>query len=130
MKYQPRHYAKALELSMRGKGKKERRAIARRFLSVLERHRATHRLETILHEFERQECAARGLKKITITSAAPLTAAVRRSIMKFFSGHAFLKEVTAPELLAGIQITVDDELFIDASGRRQLDRIFKNPSHV
>mgnify|MGYP003394656396 FL=1 len=64
------------------------------------------------------------MRKVRIESAAPVSAQLKKEISEILGKKIVLEEKTRPDLLAGIKILVDDELLIDATGKRQLERIF------
>lgn len=123
MRYRVAQYAEALFGTLEDKNEKERRAIARRFGALLARHRMLGKADAILSAYEKIILRARGARKIMIESAAPVSASLKKEIKKILGAKIYFEEKENPALLAGIKILMDDELLIDASGRRQIDRM-------
>lgn len=123
--YHPAHYAEALRAACaEHRSPKERQEIFRRFLNLLWRNHDTSKLAGILKDVERLELRARGLQKIEIASVAPLSPGLRREIKEIVGRKNVINEVLREELLAGIRVLINDEFLIDASGKRQLERMF------
>jgi len=124
MKYSPRQYAAALRAALEEKSGHERKEILKNFVRALARARTLAKLPVILREVEKQALAAEGLKKVEVESASPVDEKTRKEIERRLGHKIFLKEKINPELLAGIRILVDDETLIDASAKRQLEKMF------
>lgn len=119
-------YARALHDALENATTDEDRAkMIRRFLLLLRIHSASGNLSRILSAVEKFYCRSRGLRKIAVETSSGLSNTARGEIRKIFGENIVLDEVVLPELLAGIRITVDDELLIDASGKRQLEYLFR-----
>lgn len=103
------------------------------FLYVLVDKKREEYLETILSVFQERLREARGEVACHVKSAKPLTAAVRKDLEKSlatFSGKKVqLTEEVAPELLAGMVVTVVDRV-IDTSFRHQLREVEDRLSRV
>ena len=99
-------------------------ALIRRFMVALRKNRDTRRLGAILRKVEKKLLADQGLQKVSVTSASPLAPAVKKEIAATLEKKPLWEETVDPSMLAGIRILIDDELLIDASARRRLDRIF------
>ncbi|MBI4084926.1 MAG: F0F1 ATP synthase subunit delta [Candidatus Liptonbacteria bacterium] len=125
MKYQPRQYATALRAALEGKDEGIRHAIIKRFLLLLRKNKDGGKLRTILHELMRQDLDMQGLHTLHIESAAPLPAPIRREIKEMFDERILLRESVKEELLGGMTILLDEEIFIDASARRGLTHLFQ-----
>jgi len=125
MKYSPRQYAEVLLSALEGKLEKERKEILKRFVSVLAKNRDLSRLGAILCELEREFFKKSGMKKIWVESVSPLSVGLRKEIEAAVGGKTYLHEKINPSLLAGIRILINDELLIDASARRQIEKLFK-----
>ncbi|TSC75151.1 MAG: ATP synthase subunit delta [Parcubacteria group bacterium Gr01-1014_33] len=124
MKYSPRQYAAALCGVLEKKSERERKEVVKNFLRALAREKMHAKLPMILREAEKQILARQGIKKVSVESASPLSAKIKKEIGAIFGKKIHLEEKTNPALLAGIKILVDDELLVDASGRRRVERLF------
>lgn len=123
MKYRPAQYAEALHRALSGKKEPERRAIARRFAQVLMRRRMLGRTGVILAAYEKILLRVQGVRRVRLESADPVSARVKTDISGILGVKVYFEEVGNPALLAGVKILIDDELLIDASARRQIDRM-------
>ncbi len=124
MKYGISKYARALYGSLEGKSEAEQRAVARRFAEVLMRHRALGKTRAVLAAYEKISLRAQGAVKVRVESAARVPAELRKKIRGILGAKIYFEEVENAGLLAGVKILIDDELLIDASGRRQIERMF------
>lgn len=124
MKYSNSQYARAVRESLKGKSVSERREILKNFLAVLRKNRDAGRLNRILKEIERESLKAAGMRKVAVESAAELSRNTRKEIEEIFGRKIVMREKINPAILAGVKITVDDELLIDASASRQLSQMF------
>jgi len=124
MRYRPAQYAEALYEALEGKGPKDRRTIARSFARMISRHRMTAKTSVILAAYEKLSLRRRGMHKVRIEAAGPVSEQTRKEIREILDAKIHFEEVDNPDLLAGVKILVDDELLIDASARRQLDNLF------
>jgi len=140
MKYLPGHYAKALYEALEGQDKEDRGGIAgkrgradeamlKRFVGIVRKNGDGKSLNTILARYEKIYLEKKGLKKIEIESASPISAAIKAEIEKAggdaaTSGKIILSEKVNPELLAGLKLLVNDTLLIDATGRTRIKKLF------
>lgn len=124
MRYSPKQYASALLFALEKKSAVERKKIFQQFLSLVNKKGDSSRLGLIVRETERQYLKNEGLKKVTLESADPVSAKVRKEVEEILGRDIILEEKINPELIAGIKILVNDELLIDASAENQLRRLF------
>lgn len=124
MRYAIRQYAEALLGALEDKSGRVQSEVIRRFLSVIRKNKDWSKLGRILHEVEKQSLRKRGMRKVEVESAAPLSRELIKEIEKFLGKKLVLEEKVRPELLSGIKILVDNELLIDASAKRGLDSLF------
>ena len=124
MKYRISQYAQALHTALDGKKKTEQHAIARRFAGVLIRRRMIAKSHLILAAYEKLVLCARGERKVRIESAGPVPEQLKKEIRGVLDAKIHFEELVNPELLAGAKILVDDELLIDASAKKQIERMF------
>ena len=123
MKYAVSQYAEALVESLEGHTDKERKRLVRNFLSLLRTHRASSQLPRILGQAEAYILKKQGLKKVCIESPSPLSRATVHEIKKILGQNIVIEESSNPRLLAGINILVDNETLIDATGKTQLEKM-------
>jgi F-type H+-transporting ATPase subunit delta len=93
------------------------------FLKVLNRHDRLGYLSAIRREADRQFRVMRGLVDVTLQTAQPLEADLRRDVVAALRGalgtEPEITELTDPALLGGLVVTVGDTVF-DGSLRTQL----------
>lgn len=124
MRYNTGQYAAALTSALADAPSDKRSLMIRRFLHLLRKNKDTRRLGAIVRKVEKQSLADQGLQKIALISASPVAPATKKEIEKILSRKPLWEETVDPMMLGGIRILVDDELLIDASARRRLDRMF------
>jgi len=125
MRFNTRIYIKALLDALEKKEDEKKREILRRFLIILRKNRDLAKLNLILRGVEKEYLKRTNLKKINIEAAAKIKDPLRQKVLNIFGRKSLLIEKTNPELLAGIKIIVDNELLIDASGKKLIDTLFK-----
>ena len=125
MKYTIRQYAEALNSALKGKEAAERKKVVGRFLNILRKHRDSARLGRILKEVELLYLKESGLRKVRVEAASPVTDDIRQKVKEILGGKIYLEEEVNPELLAGLRILVDEELFIDASAKRRIGEMLR-----
>lgn len=124
MKYSSKQYAIVLLSVLEGKSEKDRKEVLRKFVAVLAKNRDLARLGAILRETEREFLKQSGAKKVLVESASPVNPSLRHEIENAVGGKIWWYEKTTPEFLAGIRILINDETLIDASGKRQIEKMF------
>ncbi len=125
MKYATGQYATALGAALTNVPAAERPALIRRFLVMLRKNKDSRRLDAIIAKVEKQSLADQGLQKVSVASASPLTPELKKEIAATLDKKPLWEETVDPALLGGIRILIDDELLIDASARRQVERMFR-----
>ncbi|MCC2630833.1 MAG: synthase delta subunit [Candidatus Paceibacter sp.] len=124
MRHTPHHYALALYESLDGKVATKRKGVIKRFLGMLERNHDMRMLRSIINHYEKIFLARHGMQKIEVTSASPLSHHVRQAIEASLGVPVLFAEKVDPSVLAGLTILVDDTLYIDASGKTQINNLF------
>lgn len=124
MPYSSRQYASALVAALKGKSDSEQKEAIRRFIALLRKRGLWSRRMLMLKETERQYLKEAGAAKVSLASAAPLAPETRRGIERVLGKNILWQERIDPGLLAGIKILVNEELLIDATAKRQIERMF------
>jgi F0F1-type ATP synthase delta subunit len=130
MKHAPHVYAKALVevLEDASKAQHETKAkddeIAKNFLALVRKNGDESHLKKILEEASRFARGKTGVRKVTVESARALKPAQKETIKKFLKPGDIVEERIDPELIAGIRITLNDELQFDGSLRNKLNQAF------
>lgn len=124
MKYRVTQYAQALHAALKNEPASKQKEIMRRFVVLLGRHRMSAKSGLIVSAYEKIVLRESGMRKVKIESAAPITEHLKKEISGILGKKILIEEKMNPELLAGIKILVDNELLIDASAKRQLEKLF------
>lgn len=124
MRYTIKQYAYVLLSVYSDKAGEEKREVIKRFLGVLRKNRDGPKLSLILQEAEKIHFKESGLRKIDLESASGASETAKKEISEILDGNLFFREKINPELLAGIRILIDGETLIDASAKKQMDRLF------
>src|SRR5580698_2296783 len=120
MKYPTHIYAKALvEVLTDAKGKDEAK-FADNFIALVRRNGDEMHLRKILEEASRFARGQSGIRKVVVESARTLTKSQQKEVSRFIRKEDVVVEKVDPELVAGIKITVNDELQFDGSLSRKL----------
>ena len=72
-------------------------------------------LAGVVESLERRIEKERGVRRITIEAARPLTAAQRKAITSTLRPTDHISEVVRPALIAGTRILIDESEVIDSS---------------
>jgi F0F1-type ATP synthase delta subunit len=125
MKYAPHIYAKALvEVLTTFKGSKaEQDALAKNFLALVRKNGDESHLRKILEEASRFARGKSGVRKITVASARELSPSQRKTMEKFITPGDVVESRIEPDLIAGIKITLNDELQFDGSLKTKLNKV-------
>ncbi len=127
MKYIPKLYATALAdlITSRLKPEEEKR-VAANFLAVVGRNGDTGKLSQIVAEAERILRIRSGHRKVVVESARPLAPELQKSLRGQFGKEDVFETKLTPALVAGVKVTVNDELQYDGSLRRKLSVLFND----
>lgn len=123
MKYPTNIYAKALvEVLAASKGQTASDGeIANNFLALVKKNGDEGHLKKILEEASRMARGKSGVRKVTVASARSLTAAQKKSLDQFTKPGDVMEEEIDPDLIAGIKITINDEMQYDGSLKNKLN---------
>jgi F0F1-type ATP synthase delta subunit len=96
--------------------------IAKNFLAVVRRNGDEGHLRKILEEASRLARGKSGVRKVTIESARQLNASQKGAMKHFVRAGDAIEERIDPDLVAGVRVTLDDELQFDGSLKNKLNR--------
>ncbi|MDO8516163.1 MAG: F0F1 ATP synthase subunit delta [bacterium] len=117
-------YAKAF-LEVTEADPKDPQSLVKNLIAVIERNGDWPRREAIVTAVEKMWRAKHDRSLVTIESARKLTESQRGAITKDFPKSFDIKEVQNPELLAGVRMTLNDELERDGSLAHLMNQLFK-----
>lgn len=130
MRYTNEQYAESLLRALEGKSGAKQKETIRNFLYVLLRKGDFYRLPLVVQKFEKKYRAHNGINKVRIEYPDKVIAVVKKQIENILGKKIVWEEKTNSTLLAGIKIVVNDELLIDASAKRQLDKMIGPIRHI
>lgn len=126
MKYSAQHYAEALFETLEDVSGERRRGALEGFLRTLRRNRDVGRLNQILRHYEKIYLLRKGMVKVKIETPESPSDGLKRSIEKAIGKPVVFTERRNPKLLAGVVITLNDAILIDASASTKLDSLLSN----
>jgi F0F1-type ATP synthase delta subunit len=122
MKHSPQIYAKAFsEIVMRSPVKKA--DLVKSFLTLVKKNNDQYLLKKIYEQAEKNVREKTGKRKLVVEiarKAKGLDAAVRKIAKK----SDIVEEKINPDLIAGIKITINDEMQFDGSMSRKIKKLF------
>lgn len=122
MKYSVHTYAKALVEAIEDPKVKDD-AIEKNFLAVVRKYGDESHFRQILEEASRLARGKSGIRKVTVESARSLSDSQKKILAQFMKPQDEVEERIDPELVAGIKITVNDELQFDGSLKTKLNKV-------
>jgi len=124
MKYTPTVYASAFLGALGDKGVTQK--IAGNFLRLVRRNGDLPKLSEILRNIEKLFYKKKGIIKVEVMTARDMKKELESKLRERFGKKADINFVVKPEVVGGIVIKVDDEIVVDASVKRRLDKLFVN----
>src|ERR1700722_14850261 len=125
MKYSTHDYAKALVEAIENPAVKDKNAIEKNFLALVRRNGDEARLMKILTEAARISRGKDGSRQVIVEAARKLSASQEKIVHQFMKPGDIAEYSTNPDLVAGIKITVNDEMQFDGTMKAKLDRMFE-----
>lgn len=98
-----------------------------RFLALVRKNGDSPRLQLIIYAFEKEYLRNSKLRRVDVEMASAAPESVKKEIKDILNGNVVFFEKENPELGAGIRITIDGEIMIDASAKRQIEKMFICP---
>mgnify|MGYP003395967542 CR=1 FL=1 len=123
-KHTNRQYAEALFLALKNKKGEKRKSAIKNFLLLLQKHRSSPRLGLVLKDFEKIYLKEEGQKKVLLETPNTPSKELKKEITKILGENIIISESINPSLLAGVKMLVNDELLIDATAKKYLDKMF------
>lgn len=124
MHYSPTLLAKAFLASAKETEKNKHAVITQRFIKVAAKYGGQDYLLKTLKEIERLNRKEHGDKNISLHTARPLSKKLMVSVSSLFKKTDKMQAKIDPTLIAGIKIVIDDELSIDNTLKRKLQKLF------
>ena len=122
MKYAPAEYAEAF---LEAGGEKPPAEIVRNFFRTLRKNGDLGALPKVLRKVEVLHYSKAGLLKIEVITARDINKDIEPQLKKRFGKKAEIRFEINPEIIGGIILRINDELVIDASVKRRIDKLFQ-----
>ena len=130
MKYSVHTYAQAfveaLEEHADAKKGISEAALGKNFLELVRRNGDEVHLPNILEEASRLVRGKDGSRQVMVESARALTSAQKSYLKHFMKPNDVVVEKIDPELIAGVKITVNDEMQFDGSLKHKLNKALES----
>lgn len=123
MKHSAHIYAKALVEVLSDPKAKDDARIAKNFLALVARNGDAGHLKKILEEASRFARSRSGVRKVTVESARALNATQIGAMKRFIKEGDVVERRIDPNLIAGVRITLNEELQFDGSLKNKLNRV-------
>ena len=123
MKYPINSYAKALAEAILSKDGNSKQ-IEKNFIAVLRKNGDESHAWKIIKESEIVLRKKDGTKKIVLRSARPLKKSPKDILGEMLGPEDVCEVAVSPDLIAGMTITVNDDLRFDGSLKGKIDKIF------
>jgi len=124
MRYSIKQYAATVVSALTDKSDKDEHKIITNFFNFLRRNGDFVKRREIFKEIDRVSRESKGVRKVVIEAAAPISQETKKEIEKNLGAKAIFQENINPDVLGGIKILIDDEYLVDATVKRQLDKLF------
>lgn len=124
MKYTAAAYARAfVTVAKDVTGDQEEGKLVQAFVGLIEKNRDMYRRKDILRHTERLLAQQYGKRRVLFETARPIQH-LRKIFKTFLTNSDIIEEKIAPELVAGVRITVNDEDQFDGTLNRKLRALF------
>jgi len=124
MKYSPALYAQALSETLDASDKNKHAAILGRFAAIIHKHGDMAHAENILNALCANLIKKAGGRMVQIEFARPQSSETAKNLKKYFLPTDVISTHINPELVAGIRVTIDNEMQYDGSLIRKLNKLF------
>ncbi len=125
MKYPPHIYADAF-LSLMETHPEEKNKIMAGLIRTLNVSGDIGNAEKVIASIEEKIARKEGRVKIKVYAARILHESLLDKIKNAFGNEALVHQVIDPEIIAGVKLVVNDEIMIDATLKKKLERITKS----
>ncbi|MEK7193280.1 MAG: F0F1 ATP synthase subunit delta [Patescibacteria group bacterium] len=127
MKYPVELYAEAFsEVASRALTSEKEKTLVKNFIALIERSGDIHHIQKIVAHTEKLLRIKTGKRKVTVESARPLKESAIKTLKEFIEKSDLIEEKINPNLVAGIKLTVNDEMEFDGSFASKIRALFKN----
>lgn len=125
MKYSPSLYARAFaEVAVKPLSAAEEKRAIENFLAFIRKNGDWGAIGKILATTEKILREKTGRRKFVFETARPLGKLLERLRKELTKSHDVVEEKLNPSLIAGVKITMNDEIEFDGSLQHKLDKLF------
>jgi F-type H+-transporting ATPase subunit delta len=121
MKRSEKQLAEAFVLAVEGKSDSDVTQAASDLMDLLIERKEVHRIRGVIDAIEQVWAQRYGAATISVTTAHPLTAALRKKLEEVAKG-AEIKESVDPEIIGGAKLRIDEQI-IDGSIKGHLEQL-------
>ncbi len=120
-RYTPKQYATALFESLQEKGVNAD-AVVKSFAQMLAGNYDRALLPKVIMQLKKLERTKAGKHEVVLTSAKPLEKSVVVQVKQKVGEKSDIREVIDPSVLGGVKILINDEVIIDGTLKRKIER--------
>ena len=125
MRYPAKHYARAFAECIHDRmTSAEKDALVMNFIASIRKHGDSSKLSSIFKETAKMLRKKTGAREVLIEAARPLKSDPAHVFKGLIGPHDTVETHVAPELVAGVKITVDGEREFDMTLARKLTQLF------
>ena len=123
MKYSIHDYAEAFDQAI-ANPKVDKEAAVKNFLALVKRNGDEGKLKKIVEEVIHLARRHGDFRTVTIESARPLIKSQEKSVQGFLKPSDVVQYAVDSSLVAGVKVTVNDEMQFDGTLKAKMDTIF------
>lgn len=123
MKYTVNQYALALYGAIK-ENPNSRKQILERFYRSLFKDKKTGLVDQILSKTEKLSRKDSKINKVVIESVDGVSEETKKEIMQIFGKNTIIIDKRNPTVLGGIKFLINEEVLIDATLKKQADKLF------
>ncbi len=124
MNYSPKNYADAFcSAVLEAKSDAEKDKCIRNFLDLLKKNRDQRKVSDILSLAEKIIGQRTGARKVVVESARPLSTQNKKLVESMVKPIDHVEKKISKDLVAGIKVTINDELQLDGSFSKKIKNI-------
>lgn len=127
MNYSAKLYAKAFTETLLEKDKILVDQKIKNFLELIKKNRDQRKLKEIIRLADKFINQRTGRRKLLIESARPLSPENEKIVNTIAKPSDSLEKKVNPDIIAGLKITINDELLLDGSFSKKLTKILNAP---
>jgi F0F1-type ATP synthase delta subunit len=125
MNYSSKNYADAFCLAvLSAKSDSDKEKCIKNFLELLKKNRDQRKINEIFSLAEKIISQKTGARKVVVESARPLSAENKKAMEGIIKPGDYVEKRINKDLVAGVKVTINDEMQLDASFSKKIKNIF------